>query len=191
VPAFGATDHELTIGRNTLGIPDCAAELTGVTTSHVAPTAHQPEGGSLLMRVMFPPGVKSAWRPVLALGRPGAADTLSVYYMGLDVGQFRLDHWAGPMAVGTSLPIDKTVGHDVEIWLPTFASTAFGHAATGDAWVTVDGREALRVSTSNFGFAPTEFALGVNQTHAMMDDRYFRGAFVQRQWTGTASPTVP
>lgn len=141
-------------------------------------------GGALRLRVVLPPGVKNAWLPILQTGIAGAADTLSIYYMGANVVQFRFDHWGAPMLVGRSVSGTESELHTLEVFLPSFARGRFGQAAAGEMWVRWDGDEVLRGRTEAHAFTPDQFHLGENSAGAMTEDPKFRGYFASADWSG-------
>jgi hypothetical protein len=179
VPGFACDPTDVTVGHSSTA--NVGADFPGLTQVP-ARDAMPKHGETLLLRVIMPEGIKGSWQPVLATGRAGAADTLSVNYMGLGVAQFRFDHWAAPLIVGRSIPVDENIGHDLEIHFPSLQTDGFGKPQSGEVWVKLDGTEVLRAPAAAFGFAPEEFHLGENHAHATMDDNWFRGYFVRQEW---------
>lgn len=182
VAAFPAATNEIVVGRNPTGLAGATAAFPGGLETHPGPPSPRPPGGTLLLRVIMPKGVKNAWIPLLCTGHTGAADTLSIDYMSRDEIQFRFDHWAAPLVMGPPVPVDENVGHDLEITYPSFAPAHFGQPAHGDVVVRLDGKEVLRTTADTYGFVPNEFYLGENHARSTLDDYYFRGAFIQRDW---------
>ncbi|PTX92583.1 hypothetical protein [Opitutus sp. ER46] len=181
VPAVASTHAQVVVGENRSGDASIAATFPGLrAVADAAMTGRR--GGTLVLRMMLPKGVKGAWRPILSTGHAGAADILSVYYVGTSALQFRFDHWGAPLRSGEMIEVDENIGHDLEIHLPSFAPDRFGQPAEGELWIRLDGREVLRAKVATYGFTPDELVLGENRVRAALDDPLFRGAFIKADW---------
>lgn len=181
VPSFPADPDDVAIGENPAGIAGVDAAWPNLH-SETVPHHPAPPGGRLILRTILPHGIKGSWLPIVSLGQQGAADSISVAYMGQNVLQFRCDHWAAPLIFGTPVPMDETLGHDIEIFLPSFAPESWGHASDGDVWVRLNGREVLRGQMTTYPFDASQVTFGYNRVRASMTDHVFRGAFIRQDW---------
>lgn len=182
VPAFGCTPDEVAFGRNPNGHSTCAAEFPGLTHDLTQSPARS-AGGTLLLRLVMPPGEKGSWQPLLTIGGAGASDALSFAFVDVNTIQLRFEHRGSALLLGPVIDLGRSPGHDVEIDLPSFAVGSFGRAAHGEILVRWDGVVALRGTTAAFDFTPDQIVFGERPSDSAMTDPRFGGVLVSREWT--------
>lgn len=99
-------------------------------------------GGILRMRIMFPEALQEGGEPIFTTGAPYRSSI--VFVEAVEGGlRFSFENYTFPR-VHSPVFQPQPEGHWLELEMASFDPEAFGHEATGDVVIRLDGREMMR-----------------------------------------------
>jgi hypothetical protein len=197
VPFFPAKPGDVSIGRNTVGVSTCVvayrwpiARIEREARQHAAPVRSP---GQIRIRVQLARGREGRREPLLVTGPPGRADLLSLQYVDGGHIRFGLDHWSREFHESTSVPVDYSRIHEIEIRMPTldWPEPANGSEFAGEATVLLDGVIVWRVGSHFFRSAPESLTIAANVIGGSTCEPTFSGGIVSVDWPSQHGLTRP
>jgi hypothetical protein len=138
-----------------------------------------PRGGTLRMRVVLPGTMRPEGEPIFAAGAHYRSNILFVEPAPGGV-KFTYERYTIPRVSSPGIPV-KPGGHELEFVLPSFKPEAYGHEASGDAVLRVDGVEVFRTPTVGYEFPWGHERLG-NNPFGHTTGEHFRGWLLDVRW---------
>jgi hypothetical protein len=164
----GTGVRTVSVGKNQIGAPGCAAEFRGTLSS----AQHDQAGrdpldgpGDLRMSVRLPAKAPGQREPLVVTGRTGAGEILVIEYLDAQTVRFGWDHWGTPMVFSAPVMIDFAEQHTLDIAmgsLRTVADATLSPAAEGKISVAIDGRRIWEHAGLFFPAESAEMAVGRN-----------------------------
>jgi hypothetical protein len=139
-----------------------------------------PRGGTLRMRVVLPGTMRPEGEPIFASGAHYRSNILFVEPAPGGV-KFTYERYTIPRVSSPVIPV-KPGGHELEFVLPSFNAAAYGHEASGEAVLRIDGVEVFRTPTVGYEFPWGQERLGINP-FGHTTGEHFRGWLLDVRWT--------
>lgn len=188
-PSYRSDPALTSIGRNPDGATTSEPELPGgvVLATRVDPAEAVPPAalGPVVMELSFPEDGAGRTEPLLSVGRPGAADVVSVHYLAGGRVRFLLDHWGRGLHASRPVAVDPVAIHQVEIAMPSLLARAAG-LQVGDIVVLVDGEPVWREKAEFYPAAPGTIAVAANPLGASTCGPEFSGALGRVLWNASS-----
>ena len=138
-----------------------------------------PRGGTLRMRIVLPPAMRPEGEPVFAAGAHYRSNILFVEPAPGGV-KFTYERYTFPRVSSPVIAVNPG-GHQIEFSLPSFNPAAYGHEASGDAVLRIDGVEVFRTPTVGYEFPWGHERVGGNPFGHTTGER-FRGWLLEVGW---------
>ncbi len=148
--------------------------------AHGFPDDHTPRGGTLRMRVVLPGAIRPEGEPIFAAGAHYRSNILFVEPAPGGV-KFTYERYTIPRVSSPVIAV-KPGGHEVEFTLPSFNPAAYGHEASGEVVLRVDGVDVFRAPTVGYEFPWGHERLG-NNPFGHTTGEHFRGWLLDVRWT--------